>query len=426
MSIIQFNTYKFFRPKEKVKSSIKFIIGILIIFFGISIIITNKHIFLNYLVFYFIPLFFLYRDGNSKKIFYSLFFYGIEVLIISIIKFILYLLIDEGIVNEVIILTILLILAITLISLIQFLIFKFLSKADMRYLWRRKFYRVCLFLMLGVIYTIIFIPWIIEKRGFVVDEYIPKLTLGFIFFTLALLVSIYFVLISNFYKNILAEKNKAQSLEIRVLNETLKERKILNEEKAKLIHDMKNHNIVMSLLVKKGKYNELLEYINQFNEHIDAIANKDMSANLILNNIFKFKGKQALKDNIAFNVDCRVAKDSAINSFDITILFGNLIDNAIEENNRINSEEKFININIWENQYILFFSIENLSDNTIVKEKNIEKFLKTKKMDKENHGFGIKNINKIIKKYDGFIKYKKERNIFIVSGYINKYENMEE
>ncbi|MGL5616219.1 MAG: sensor histidine kinase [Sarcina sp.] len=381
---------------------------------------------LNYVIFYFIPLFFIYKDSISKKCFYSLFFYGIEILIVSITKFVLFILIDEGILNIIVILIILCLLVIILVTIVQILIFNFLKRESTKTLWKIKLYKIYLFLMLAIIYAVLEVPYIVQKRGIIDNKYIPKMTLGFILFAVALIISLYFILIFYFYKNILMEKNKAQSIEIRILNESLKERKILNEEKAKLVHDMKNHNIVMSLLVKKGKYDELLEYINQFDEQIDAATNKDMSANLILNNIFKFKKKQAMENNIAFNVDCRVAKESMINSFDITTLFGNLIDNAIEENNRINRVDKFININIWENQWILFFAIENLSDDEEVEEKNINKYLTTKKKDKDNHGFGIKNINKIIKKYDGFIKYKKEKGSFMVSGYMNKSEEVED
>ncbi len=99
-----------------------------------------------------------------------------------------------------------------------------------------------------------------------------------------------------------------------------------------------------------------------------------------------------------------------IPSFDMTVILGNLLDNAIRAAGSA-EENKYIEIKAWYSKGRLFIKIENTYSGKIVTENN--KFFTTK-LDKENHGIGLENVRKALNKYDGNMNIEYKNNIFSV------------
>ena len=93
-------------------------------------------------------------------------------------------------------------------------------------------------------------------------------------------------------------------------------------------------------------------------------------------------------------------KNLKINVFDLNIILGNLLNNAIEAIEK--AERKYFFINIYFEKNILFIHIENTYDGNIIKEKET---LMTTKEEKQLHGLGLKSVSSILEKYDGDIIY---------------------
>ena len=101
-------------------------------------------------------------------------------------------------------------------------------------------------------------------------------------------------------------------------------------------------------------------------------------------------------------VDANAIKE--IDSEDVMILFGNLFDNAIEAAEK--TEEKIIILNVQiQGDYISIY-MENSFNG------EVNKNMKTSKANKTEHGFGMKNITQIVRKYDGMIKCFPDRKMF--------------
>ena len=117
----------------------------------------------------------------------------------------------------------------------------------------------------------------------------------------------------------------------------------------------------------------------------------------IINIIVSQKKDAAEKNGIIFKEDINELGIN-ISETDITSLFSNLLDNAIEACVDIKSTPK-IEISINERSICVTNSI-------ILTKKYKSSFFETSKKDKEKHGYGMKIINSIVNKYNGLILVK--------------------
>ena len=89
-------------------------------------------------------------------------------------------------------------------------------------------------------------------------------------------------------------------------------------------------------------------------------------------------------------------------------MFGNLLDNAIEASK--DSTRKIIRLDVRADDGFLSILLKNTIDKSVL-DANSE--LRTTKKEKAYHGFGVKNIKRIIDKYNGFIDYYEEDGYFV-------------
>ena len=96
-----------------------------------------------------------------------------------------------------------------------------------------------------------------------------------------------------------------------------------------------------------------------------------------------------------------------MSNFDLTVLLGNLLDNAIEALRK--DDKKSLSIKIRYIKGILYISMYNSFDGVINKGGN--RFLSLKE-DKENHGIGLTNIDSIVNKYNGEMRIDSKGGIY--------------
>ena len=104
-----------------------------------------------------------------------------------------------------------------------------------------------------------------------------------------------------------------------------------------------------------------------------------------------------------------VPKELDINSFDLNIIVGNLLENAIDAAK--DSEEKWIEVSMNYEQGILFIRIRNSFDNVVQRRGNT--YLTTKKKT-VGHGIGLQNVKKVVDNYKGEMQILDSDNIFDV------------
>lgn len=179
------------------------------------------------------------------------------------------------------------------------------------------------------------------------------------------------------------------------------------EESRKLIHDIKRHMNMVDLA--KHDHDLLQNYENDLRSYIDTLTIPVLSTNRMLNIILNEKKAEAVKAQIAF--DCQISAVSIdfIKEIDMTTIFSNLLDNAIDACKQLEGH-KVITLRADKIQDFLVMNIKNTTNT---------KPLKDFKSTKQNHdGLGLKNVAKTLEKYGGNIQVQFDDMLFTVHLYI--------
>lgn len=167
-------------------------------------------------------------------------------------------------------------------------------------------------------------------------------------------------------------------------------------------HDIKQQLATVSGLQFEGKYNEAQRYISEItdrieqiemfidvgNDYINAILNSKLS-------IAKSKGVEVLC-NFSGEIDC-------IDEYDLCSLMGNVLDNAIEATENVDGA--VIEVSLFSDKHKFILTVSNTISQSVL---NGNAELKTTKDETELHGFGVKSIKAIAKKYDGIVDFYEE------------------
>ncbi|MDD4629273.1 MAG: GHKL domain-containing protein [Eubacteriales bacterium] len=200
------------------------------------------------------------------------------------------------------------------------------------------------------------------------------------------------------------EQNKYYDRQFKLMKDSLQSTRILR-------HDLKNHMFSIRSLIEKDDKEEAQDYITSIMEEIGSGKDYAASGNTIIDSIINFKFQEAEHNEIKVTVDLNIPEEMEIPSFDLTIILGNLLDNAIKAVLDI-KEDRFINIKMKYDKGRLLIQVDNAFCGDIIDENG--KILTTKK-DKSNHGIGLKNIKRAIQKYDGSMTIDYSGKIFSVS-----------
>lgn len=123
---------------------------------------------------------------------------------------------------------------------------------------------------------------------------------------------------------------------------------------------------------------------------------------LIVNSVLCCKVEQAKKKGIDFHIDLHIRNTVPYETLDLSSLFSNLIDNAIENSSK-SMGKKYI--------YLTDYEAGNLYTVKIINSKNEERIqtkggkLLTSKEDADKHGYGTQIIQKIAEKYNGEVQF---------------------
>lgn len=169
------------------------------------------------------------------------------------------------------------------------------------------------------------------------------------------------------------------------------------QESRKLAHDIRNHLNTIEELYKCNDVENAKQYTDDIHSMLNELNQKYYSSNRVLNIILNDKFEQMKNINIKLEYRIGDIDIDFIREIDITTIFTNLLDNAIEATTDI-KDEGYIKLDI---DKFNDFLVINISNSMI--EKPIHKGKKLKST-KENHqGLGITNIKKSLERYDGTI-----------------------
>lgn len=175
-----------------------------------------------------------------------------------------------------------------------------------------------------------------------------------------------------------------------------------------LKHDMDNHLLRLKDLIEKEKYAEALEYLETVKSSTAADKKLIDSGNDLIDSMLNYKLAR-LHDNIEQKYDIVVPKDLSFTEFDLNVIIGNLADNALEALEQLPADErKKLEISIRYKQGYLKVYFGNTFDGIMPEDGS-------RKRDHENHGLGLKSVERIVHKYGGDMRAKVSDNWYEIS-----------
>lgn len=198
-------------------------------------------------------------------------------------------------------------------------------------------------------------------------------------------------------------KMEVYSNQLEVMSVSYQKMKVLR-------HDMKHHLIELRYLATEGNSQQLTDYIEQMEKYMlntkeyVSSGSKDIDGTM---NYLLQKAKQTLE---VVEVDIVIPEGLEIHNYMFNVVLGNLLENAIEAAQ--DTERKYIKVCIKLKQSLIYVTVENSFNGEIKLEDNKIVTIKRKK---ENHGIGLKSVEKMIEEMNGVLNIKWEDHVFSVN-----------
>ena len=218
------------------------------------------------------------------------------------------------------------------------------------------------------------------------------------------------------------EKNSRIILEKQIENmqEHMEEMERIYSGIRSMKHDMKNTLAVIMQLAGREEA-ELQTYLSELNQNFDNLEFQFKTGNTVVDTLLNMKYHEAIRIIPDIRIDAErllFSDEMHIQSYDIGVMIGNALDNAMEACRKLKAEdpeaETFICLTSFQKGKMIFIEVENSFNGRVVKKKQSE-FPVTDKTDKREHGIGLLNIKHTAEKYHGAVDWSVDGKVFTLS-----------
>jgi len=203
--------------------------------------------------------------------------------------------------------------------------------------------------------------------------------------------------------NLLKQQNQAYENQMLLINE-------LEERISSLQHDLKNHFFSLEKLAEQSNSEAVRNYLNKLMPDTEIPNSFAETGNFVIDSFINSKLTKASNLGTRIEIELRISKDIRIDDKEISIILGNLLDNAITAVEKC-KQEKIIKIIMRETPGKLFIKIENSHQEIIKKVGN--RIISTKG-NKRKHGIGLKNVQKVVESHQGIMEIEYNEKLFSV------------
>lgn len=200
-------------------------------------------------------------------------------------------------------------------------------------------------------------------------------------------------------------------------------KKLLNEQKEhyeylerreeatkKFRHDIRGQMETLESMIEKKSYDEINSYFEQINMQIEKLGNKVSVNNGIADAVINKYYNEAVSKGIDINVSGKLPSTCDIDAYDLCTILSNVLSNAVEAAEKTDNRKITLDCRYSEDDIII------IAKNTYVDMGQFDgdEFITTK-ADRENHGYGLKNIRDAVKRNNGMLKIETEDNMFCMT-----------
>lgn len=284
----------------------------------------------------------------------------------------------------------------------EVVIFKFLIKMNLEYSLTKKEWTLFIAMPL--------LTWVavtlMTNATIVSEEVLPYM------FCIALIIILINILIYFFMLKIKQDTDTKIQLELLKMQydnvkNTENNMKAIYENTYSLKHDLEKHFLAIKAMSEKCNNSEINSYIeNIFDKNLNAVQKIVFTDNDVFNAIINTKLEICAQKKIFPSINVSNDAVALIKTNDMAVLFGNILDNAIEATEKADKKIIVLTVQI-QGEYVSIYTENTYNPNY----SNLN--LKTTKKNKLKHGFGTKNIRKIVDENGGLIQsFENDRGMF--------------
>lgn len=223
---------------------------------------------------------------------------------------------------------------------------------------------------------------------------------------------------------LILEQNK--SLELREKNHQLimqaiqyknLQEKITDARRAK--HDVRHHIALIQEYLREGKLDTLHDYLDKYNKSLPDDSLVSFCDNTAANAVLRYFAQQAKDNCIDYFVKVKIPDDIFVSDTDISVMFGNLIENALEScrNESGNDRKILIRASLTGSSFCIM--VDNTFSGTL-KYTNDDKLVSTKH---KGLGLGTQSVKNIAAHYNGVCRFETKDGMFYASVMCNKTDS---
>ncbi len=174
-------------------------------------------------------------------------------------------------------------------------------------------------------------------------------------------------------------------------------------------HDMKHHVRELYHYIETGNNREALKYLDTIGLQLQHATGKINTGVSAVDGVLDYMATRAEQLGIKVSAHLTIPETLNVSSYDMNVILGNLMQNAIEAAEKCQNGEILIHIRY--DHGCLFITLKNsYSGKTSIKD---GKYISTKR-NADDHGLGLKSVSTAVKRYNGKFKITEEGGMFIV------------
>ncbi len=180
-------------------------------------------------------------------------------------------------------------------------------------------------------------------------------------------------------------------------------------------HDMRHHMITLRYFLENGDTKKAVEYLDQYlgncqNQHITSYSEHPV-INMIVNHYAELAREREIPFTVHIPFSDALSPDKlTIENVDISVLLGNLLENAIDAASKLPVSERDIKLHILQQGNMLAVTVDNSFNGEVLQKDGV--YLSTKP---KHSGLGLSSIMDIAEKYCGGTEFRHENKTFFSS-----------
>ena len=178
-------------------------------------------------------------------------------------------------------------------------------------------------------------------------------------------------------------------------------------------HDAKYHHSVVLKLLNKGDISEAIEYLSGQEAELTKHELLSFCDNHVINALLVHYAQKCKESHIDYSFKAAIPKKNTISDYDICIVAGNLLENALAASQKIIENRKILFTMKIHNEQLVLHVENNFSESPEIVDTSGRK----------SSGLGLRSVNLVMNRYGGKLLTSQDGNVFTASVLMNLTDN---